>query len=67
MQYHLLMMVLAAESTAQFKKRHYKISTESMFIHVSGYEIPCGLKYAISKYGIMRKPYIFKLMLPYPS
>ena len=38
-----------------------------MFIHVSGYEIPCGLKYAISKYGIMCKPYIFKLMLPYPS
>ena len=38
-----------------------------MFIHVSGYEIPCGLKYAISKYGIMHKPYISKPMLPYPS
>ena len=30
----------------------------------SGYEIPRGLKYAISKYGNMRKRYISLLLLP---
>ena len=46
------------------RKKHVTCKFFKNLLLYSGCEIPRGLKYAISKYGNMRKRYISLLLLP---